>query len=181
MGWVGLGWIFLIHHDMLDKKIPLTWPMHTPTICISALQSQRHFLDDILSKPSSNIFRWFRKPTRIASKDSSVIIYKLFEDEIIENAKTLLEDSTKEGYKPKKTESKHHWWMLPGQTELEKIGGPQFSAWTREYVPAYRLQIDTYILNSIKFEGWKKSTKIQWEVLLMHSQMVRHAFFIKPN
>lgn len=149
-------------------------------ICISALQStERHFLDDILSKPSSNIFRWFRKPTRIASKDSSVIIYKLFEDEIIENAKTLLEDfnSTKEGYRPKKTESKHHWWMLSGQTELEKIGGPQFSAWTREYVPAYRLQIDTDILKNIKFEGWKKSTNNRWEVLLTHSQMVRHAFF----
>ncbi|XP_075664003.1 uncharacterized protein LOC142633648 isoform X3 [Castanea sativa] len=144
-------------------------------ICISALQStERHFLDDILSKPSSNIFHWFRKPTRIASKDSSVIIYKLFEDEIIENAKTLLEDfnSTKEGYKPMKTESKHHWWMLSGQTELEKIGGPQFSAWTREYVPAYRLQIDTDILKNIKFEGWKKSTNNRWEVLLTHSQMV---------
>ncbi|XP_030971997.1 uncharacterized protein LOC115992088 isoform X1 [Quercus lobata] len=144
-------------------------------ICISALQStERHFLDNILSKPSSNIFRWFRKPTRIASKDSSVIIYELFEDEIIENAKTLLEDfnSTKEGYKPKKTESKHHWWMLSGQTELEKIGGPQFSAWTREYVPAYRLQIDTDILKNIKFEGWKKSTNNVWEVLLTHSQMV---------
>ncbi|KAM3700417.1 hypothetical protein ACB098_05G094400 [Castanea mollissima] len=144
-------------------------------ICISALQStERHFLDDILSKPSSNIFRWFRKPTRIASKDSSVIIYKLFEDEIIENAKTLLEDfnSTKEGYKPMKKESKHHWWMLSGQTELEKIGGPQFSAWTREYVPAYRLQIDTDILKNIKFEGWKKSTNNRWEVLLTHSQMV---------
>ena len=149
-------------------------------ICISALQStERHFLDGILSKPSSNIFRWFRKPIRIASKDSSVIIYKLFEDEIIENAKTLLEDfnSTKEGYKPKKTESMHHWWMLSGQTELEKIGGPQFSAWTREYVPAYRLQIDTDILKNIKFEGWKKSTNNRWEVLLTHSQMVRHAFF----
>ncbi|XP_065619039.1 uncharacterized protein LOC112020120 isoform X3 [Quercus suber] len=144
-------------------------------ICISALQStERHFLDNILSKPSSNIFRWFRKPTRIASKDSSVIIYELFEDEIIENAKTLLEDfnSTKEGYKPQKTESKHHWWMLSGQTELEKIGGPQFSAWTMEYVPAYRLQIDTDILKNIKFEGWKKSTNNRWEVLLTHSQMV---------
>ena len=158
--WVGLGWIFLTHHDRLGQKIPLTRSMHTPTICISALQSQIHFLDNILSKPSSNIFRWFRKPTRIASKDSSVIIYKLFEDEIIENAKTLLEDfnSTKEGYKPKKTESKNHWWMLSGQTELEKIGGPQFSAWTREYVPAYRLQIDTDILE-YKIWGLEKIYK----------------------
>lgn len=144
-------------------------------ICVSVLQTtERHFLDNILGKPSRNIFRWFRKPTRIASKDSSVIIYKLFDDEIVENAKALLEsfNSTKEGFKLKETESKHHWWMLSGQAELEKIGGPQFSAWTREYVPAYRLQIDTDILKDIKFEGWKESAKNRWEVLLTHSQMV---------
>ncbi|XP_062162628.1 uncharacterized protein LOC133869603 isoform X2 [Alnus glutinosa] len=144
-------------------------------VCISALQStEKHFLDNILGNLSSNFFRWFRKPKRIASKDSSVIIYQLFEDYVVENAKTLLENfnSTKERFKTKKTESNHHWWMPLGYAELEKIGGPEFSAWTSEYVPAYRLQIDTDRLRNIKFKGWKNSAQNRWEVLLTHSQMV---------
>ncbi|KAE7995776.1 hypothetical protein FH972_000544 [Carpinus fangiana] len=144
-------------------------------VCISALQStEKHFLDNILGNLSSNFFRWFRKPKRIVSKDSSVIIYQLFEDDVVENAKTLLENfnSTKESFKTKKKESNHHWWMPLGYAELEKIGGPDFSAWTSEYVPAYRLQIDTDRLRNIKFKGWKNSAQNRWEVLLTHSQMV---------
>ncbi|XP_059439590.1 uncharacterized protein LOC132172155 isoform X2 [Corylus avellana] len=144
-------------------------------VCLSALQStEKHFLDNILGNLSSNFFRWFRKPKRIASKDSSVIIYQLFENDVVENAKTLLENfnSTKESFKTKKTESNHHWWLPLGYAELEKIGGPDFSAWTSEYVPAYRLQIDTDRLRNIKFKGWKNSAQNRWEVLLTHSQMV---------
>ncbi|KAG2687743.1 hypothetical protein I3760_09G064700 [Carya illinoinensis] len=143
--------------------------------CIFALQSnERHFIDNILGNTSSNFFRWFRKPRRVASKDSSVIIYKLFEDEIIENAKILLEkfNSTKNNLKPKETESKHYWWMPSGHVELEKIGGPEFSAWTSEYIPAYKLQIDADRLNTIDFKGWKNYEQSRWEVLLTHSQMV---------
>lgn len=147
--------------------------------CIFALQSnERHFIDNILGNTSSNFFRWFRKPRRVASKDSSVIIYKLFEDEIIENAKILLEkfNSTKNNLKPKETESKHYWWMPSGHVELEKIGGPEFSAWTSEYIPAYKLQIDADRLNTIDFKGWKNYEQSRWEVLLTHSQMVCHSF-----
>jgi hypothetical protein len=149
-------------------------------VCISALQStEKHFLDNILGNLSINFFRWFQKPKRIVSKDSSVIICQLFEDDVVENAKTLLENfnSTKESFKTKKTESNHHWWMPLGYAELEKIGGPDFSAWTSEYVPAYRLQIDSDRLRNIKFKGWKNSAQNRWEVLLTHSQMVICSLF----
>lgn len=147
--------------------------------CISALQSnERHFLDNIFGNPSRNFFRWFRKARRIASKDSSVIIYKLFEEEIIENVKFLLENfnSTKNNLKPKETESKHYWWMPSGHMELEKIGGPEFSAWTSEYAPAYKLQINADRFNTTDFKGWRNYEQSWWEVLLTHSQMVCHSF-----
>lgn len=64
-----------------------------------------------------------------------------------------------------------------GYAELEKIGGPEFSAWTSEYVPAYRLQIDTDRLRNITFKGWKNSAQNRWEVLLTHSQMVIRSLF----
>ncbi|KAI4296834.1 hypothetical protein L6164_036756 [Bauhinia variegata] len=53
-----------------------------------------------------------------------------------------------------------------------KIGGSDFSAWTSEYVPAYRLEINANRMGDTKFEGWKKSAENRWEVLLTHSQMV---------
>ncbi|KAK3198682.1 hypothetical protein Dsin_022097 [Dipteronia sinensis] len=66
--------------------------MLAQVVCMSALQStERHFLDDLSMRNYSKIFSWFRKPKKLVSNDSSVIIYKLFEDELIENAKSLLE------------------------------------------------------------------------------------------
>ncbi|KAH9748888.1 Deneddylase [Citrus sinensis] len=144
-------------------------------VCLSALQStESHFLDNSLRKTSSYFFRWFQKPKRITSKDSSVVVYKLFEDEIVENAKTLLEtfNSTKESIKPVKMRSKHLWWTPSAHSKLEKIGGREFSIWTSENVPAYRLEIDVSRYNDVKLEGWRKSAENRWEILLTHSQMV---------
>ncbi|KAL9455986.1 hypothetical protein AB3S75_005253 [Citrus x aurantiifolia] len=114
------------------------------------------------------------KPKRITSKDSSVVVYKLFEDEIVENAKTLLEtfNSTKESIKPVKMRSKHLWWTPSAHSKLEKIGGREFGIWTSENVPAYRLEIDVSRYNDVKLEGWRKSAENRWEILLTHSQMV---------
>ncbi|KAL6333267.1 hypothetical protein AAG906_028450 [Vitis piasezkii] len=144
-------------------------------ICISALQTtERHFLNNLLGQTSNNFFKWFHKPKSVASKDSSVIMYELFEDEIVENAKNLLENfnSMKANYKCIETKTKYHWWTSSAISKLEKIGGPEFSTWTSEYIPAYRLQIDPDKLKSVKFEGWKRSAENRWEVLLTHSQMV---------
>ncbi|XP_050367287.1 uncharacterized protein LOC126785704 [Argentina anserina] len=142
-------------------------------VCISALQNtEKQFLEDYTGNTPSNFLHWFQKSKQTVSKDSSVIIYKLFEDEIVENAKSLLEhfNSTKNSFKSVKAKSK--WWTPSALSKLEKIGGPGFSSWTSEYVPAYKLQIDANRYKYVKFEGWRKCGENSWEVLLTHSQMV---------
>ncbi|XP_021830231.1 uncharacterized protein LOC110770401 isoform X1 [Prunus avium] len=144
-------------------------------VCISALENtERQFLEDCVGKTKSNLVHWFRKPKRTVSKDSSVVIYKLFEDEIVDNAKSLLKNFnlTKGSFKPVKTKSKCYRWTPTALSRLEKIGGPEFSSWTSEHVPAYRLQIDANQHKDVKFEGWRKSAENWCEVLLTHSQMV---------
>ncbi|THG09176.1 hypothetical protein TEA_004252 [Camellia sinensis var. sinensis] len=148
-------------------------------VCLAALEStERHFLRNSLGRTSNNFFHWFHKPERIASTDSSVTIYKLFDDEIIASAKSLLEtfNSEKGNYKPLQSNVNYSWWTLPIYSKLEKIGGPEFITWINEYVPAYLLQIDTDRLHNVKFEGWKKSAENRWEVLLTHFQMVLDSF-----
>ncbi|XP_065878726.1 uncharacterized protein [Euphorbia lathyris] len=145
-------------------------------VCIAALQNtEGNFLHGFTGNTSGGFLSWFQKPKRIMSKDSSVIIYKLLEDEILANAKSLLENfnSTKESWL--KMRQKCNWWMPVTQTKLEQIGGPDFSAWTTEYVPAYRLQINADKFIDAKFEGWTRSVENMWEVLLTHSQMVELA------
>ncbi|KVH96979.1 uncharacterized protein LOC112522442 [Cynara cardunculus var. scolymus] len=149
--------------------------MIAEVISISALENtKKDFLDNSLGRSSFDIFRLFQKPEKFFSKDSSVILYKVLEDEVVQGAKSLLErfNSMKSSYKPKEKASKFNWWPWPVFSKLEKIGGPEFSAWASEYVPAYRLQIDSDKLRDLKFEGWKESAKNRWEVLLTHSQMV---------
>ncbi|KAJ7968634.1 Deneddylase [Quillaja saponaria] len=68
--------------------------------------------------------------------------------------------------------SKYHWLKPSYYSQLKKIGGSDFSAWTSEYVSTYRLEIDNDRLNGAKFEGWRRSTQNRWEVLLTHSQMI---------
>ncbi|MFQ6643578.1 hypothetical protein Gotur_017623 [Gossypium turneri] len=144
-------------------------------VCISALQStEKHFLENLLGKTPSNFFRWFRKSKGIVSKDSSVVLHKVFEDEIVENARNLLEsfNSSKESFNATDLRQKNYWWTHPLQSKLEKNGGHEFSAWTSEYIPAYRLEIDANTLKNVKFEGWRESNGSRWQVLLTHSQMV---------
>lgn len=150
--------------------------MIAEVISISALENtKKDFLDNPLGRSSFDIFRLFQKPEKFISKDSSVILYKVLEDEVVEGAKSLLEkfNSMKSSFnKPKETASKFNWWPWSVFSKLEKIGGPEFSAWASEYVPAYRLQINSDKLRDLKFKGWKESAKNRWEVLLTHSQMV---------
>ncbi|PWA86153.1 hypothetical protein CTI12_AA143660 [Artemisia annua] len=148
--------------------------MLAEVISVSALEStKKDFLDNSLGRSSYNIFRLFQKPENISSRDSSVILYKVLEDEVIESAQSLFEkfQSMKAGYKPKETSLKFNWWPWSVFSKLEKIMGREFSAWVSEYVPAYRLQMDNEKLRDLKFEGWKESAKVRWEVLLTHSQM----------
>ncbi|XP_058771507.1 uncharacterized protein LOC131644913 [Vicia villosa] len=144
-------------------------------VCVSALQStQKQFLDKSQDGSRNGFFHWFQKPERIQSKDSAVILHKLFEDEIVENARSLLDKYhvMKDAFKPVKIQSGRFWWKPSYYEKLEKIGGSDFSAWTSEYVPAYRLEIDPKVMGDAKFQGWKMSAENRLEVLLTHSQMV---------
>ncbi|XP_076901766.1 uncharacterized protein LOC143556293 [Bidens hawaiensis] len=144
--------------------------MLAEVVSVSALETtKKEFLDN-----SYNVFGWFKKPEMFISKDASVVLYKVLEDEVVENAKRLLEtfNSMKESYQVCEGSMKFNWWPLSVIMKLEKIGGREFGAWVSEYVPAYRLQIDSGKLSDLKFEGWKEFDNNRWEVLLTHSQMV---------
>ncbi|KAF5760751.1 hypothetical protein HanXRQr2_Chr16g0757091 [Helianthus annuus] len=159
----------------LSSSDETTISMLAEVISVSALEStKKDFLDNSLGVSSYNIFRLFKKSEKVTSKDSSVILYKVLEDEVVENAKSLLEtfNSMKESYTPPETLLKFNWWPLSAISKLEKIGGHEFGAWVTEYVPAYKLQIDSEKIRDLKFEGWREFDKNRWEVLLTHSQMV---------
>lgn len=125
-----------------------------------------------MGKAKFPFFKWLTKHTRIASRDCSVVLHKVFDDE--QNTDHLLEyfQSRKENFKLADTRQRSRWWNMSANSKLEKIGGPGFSHWASEYLPAYRLEIDTTILADLKLEGWRKSSENKWEVLLTHSQMV---------
>ncbi|KAJ7968633.1 Deneddylase [Quillaja saponaria] len=149
--------------------------MLAEAICTFALQStERQFINNFSSRNAGNFFHWFQNSKRIGSKGSSVILRKLFEHEILDNAKNLLEtyNSKKNSFIAMKGNSKYHWLKPSYYSQLKKIGGSDFSAWTSEYVSTYRLEIDNDRLNGAKFEGWRRSTQNRWEVLLTHSQMI---------
>ncbi|KAJ4868164.1 Uncharacterized protein Rs2_50292 [Raphanus sativus] len=144
-------------------------------ICISALQNtKKHFLDDYLGKAKFPFLKWLTKHKRFASRDSSVVLHKVFDDELNENTNQLLEyfQSSKENFQVSDTRQRSRWWNLSASSKLEKIGGAGFSNWASEYLPAYRLEIDSAILGDVKLEGWRKSGENKGEVLLTHSQMV---------
>lgn len=76
---------------------------------------------------------------------------------------------------------KHRWWAPPSYSRLVKYGGPGFSDWTSEFIPAYRLQIDAHTFKDTRLEGWQKLADNRWEVLLTHFQMVYLFFPCAPN
>lgn len=148
-------------------------------LCNLALEStQKEFFHGSAGKASGSLFDWFPKAKKSSSKDSSVIIHR-FEDEIVENAKSLVEkfNLVRKKYKMTNKKATKSAWTSLMQSKLEKIGGSEFSLWTMEYVPAYRLQIDADRLASLKFEGWKRAEGNNWEVFLTHSQMVIFLLF----
>ncbi|MCL7022035.1 hypothetical protein MKW94_015702 [Papaver nudicaule] len=142
-------------------------------VCSAVLEStERDFHQNSRGTTSRNIYGWFQKSRRIASKDGSVLIYEIHQDEILENAKAYLKNfEERKDYSSRNMKSKR-WWTPSTYSKLEKIGGPEFSDWASEYIPAYRLQIDTDKFKDVKLDSWKKSEENRWEVLLTHSQMV---------
>ncbi|KAI3439986.1 uncharacterized protein J3R85_004127 [Psidium guajava] len=148
--------------------------MLAEVVCTYALSSTEQLvLDNAREEFFSTVSRWFRKPGRFSSKDSSVILWKLFEYDMVEHSTILLEQfSTSKGkIRFDKSASKFFGWKQAVQSRLEKIGGPDFCAWLSEYVPAYRLQVDTQKLKDLKLDGWRQLDGSMQEVLLTHSQM----------
>ncbi|XP_058095760.1 uncharacterized protein LOC131241108 isoform X2 [Magnolia sinica] len=144
-------------------------------VCLCSLEStETDFLESTQGMASYKMFPWFRKRKRTTSSDSSVHIYKIPQDQIVENAENLVENFNfvKGIYRLREKKPKDRWWASPTYSRLEKIGGPEFSTWTNEYIPSYRLQIDADKFENVKFEGWQKSPDNRWEVLLTHFQMV---------
>lgn len=143
-------------------------------VCILALDStQEEFMNGSSGKALDGFFNWFSKPKQFTSNDSSVVIFR-YEDEIVENAKSLLEkfNMVRAKYKMTNKKLRRSAWPSLMHSKLEKIGGPEFSIWAREYVPAYRVEIDADRLTDLKLEGWKRTTGNKWEIFLTHSQMV---------
>lgn len=149
-------------------------------VCAAALEdTENNFLSSSANRASNRFSSWFNKRKHIASKNSSVILSNLVENEILANAKILYAKFKSERGKYKlegSSELKKSWLTPTVFSEFEKIGGPEFCAWISEYVPSYMLEIDGNILNDVKFEGWKKMEENRWGVVLTRSQMVSTFF-----
>ncbi|KAJ8568856.1 hypothetical protein K7X08_032553 [Anisodus acutangulus] len=144
-------------------------------ICLSALESMKgHLFKETPGGAAKKFFPWFHKHKSIVSKDSSVTLYNLMKCEIVANANILLQKFSSErgNYRPREGRWMSNWLTSTAYSKLEQTGGPEFIAWLNEYVPAYKLQIDSEKLGNVKFEGWKKTATNTWEVFLTHSQMV---------
>lgn len=134
--------------------------MLAEAVCLCALEiTERDFFENTHGMTSNSVLPWFQKPKRVASSDSSIYICKISQNQIIENAKNLMENfnAIKGIYRHRDMKPKGRWWVLPTYSRLDKIGGSEFSAWTNEYIPAYQLQINAEEFKNVKFVGWEKS------------------------
>ncbi|CAA6665794.1 unnamed protein product [Spirodela intermedia] len=118
-----------------------------------------------------------KSPKGLPLLNSTVCVYSIPPNQIIENAQKRLDDfiSMKGRPSKEKRKAKHNLWAPPTYSNLDKIGGTGFSDWTNEYIPAYRLQVDGKNLKDVKFKGWQKLPEDRWEVLLTHFQLVELA------
>nr|XP_010904888.1 uncharacterized protein LOC105032205 isoform X3 [Elaeis guineensis] len=147
-------------------------------ICSCVLQdTERNYHGHASDLRSNNLFDWLQKPRHNCSVDSSICIYRISECEIVGNARKHVDkfNPVKEKSLDRERKMKHRWWAPPSYSRLVKYGGPGFSDWTSEFIPAYRLQIDSHTFKDTKLEGWQKLAENRWEVLLTHFQMVELA------
>ncbi|XP_068664420.1 uncharacterized protein [Aristolochia californica] len=144
-------------------------------VCSCALEGTKEdFLKDF--RASNDFFSWLKTPRIIVSSDSSVYVYIMSENDIVESAKKLVGDFSslqgRYGHAERKRNLNVNWWLPPSHSRLHKIAGPEFSAWTSEHVASYKLQLDGSKFEDVKFQGWKKLPDNRWEVFLTHTQMV---------
>lgn len=155
--------------------------MLAEAVCSCVLESTKRGYFKIEGGTAPSIISgWFQKPQMTASSDSSVCIYSIPLNQIVENARKRLDSftSVKGRSSNQKREVKCHWWLPPTYSNLDRIGGLGFSDWANEHIPAYRLQIDSEKLKDAKFQGWQQLADNRWEALLTHSQMVYFLSFL---
>ncbi|XP_071906838.1 uncharacterized protein [Coffea arabica] len=133
---------------------------------------ESHTVGQSFGRASAKFIQWFHKPKRYVSKDSSIILHKLLDNEIAANAKILLDKFSSRRVKSMGIKSKYSWWTLSSDPELEKFNGPEFTAGLNEHIPSYRLQIDAGKFKDVKIEGGNLFATNIWEILLTHCQMV---------
>ncbi|KAG1363395.1 hypothetical protein COCNU_11G002220 [Cocos nucifera] len=128
-------------------------------ICSCVLEdTERNYHGHVGDLPSNNIFDWLQMPRHNCSVDSSICICRISEGEIVGNARKHVDkfNMVKEKSLDRRRKMKHHWWAPPSYSRLVKYGGPGFSDWTSEFIPAYRLQINSHTFKDTKMEGRQK-------------------------
>ncbi|CAM0948034.1 unnamed protein product [Alopecurus aequalis] len=111
-----------------------------------------------------------RKPN--CSSGSTVCIHRISEAEVANNAGRYLErfNLAKSSHEVRKL--KNAWWPAPKYGRLEETGGPDFILWAHEYIPSYKLQINTGAFLKTKLEGCHELANNVQEVLVSHFQLV---------
>lgn len=142
-------------------------------VCSWALKNTKmSCLKNISGSSSYRIFDWPKKFLGSSTGDSSIRICRLSQSEITNGAKDHFEKKNlaeKKSYFRK--QHKHNLLEPPNFSPLEKVTGAGFGEWAKEFVPAYKLQVDGNLFKDIKLEGLQEMPKNSWEALLTHTQM----------
>ncbi|KAG0500398.1 hypothetical protein HPP92_000470 [Vanilla planifolia] len=122
--------------------------------------------------PYDGIFHLFCKPR--GPIHSPISICQIAQSEFEKEARNHIE--TYKFLKPKSVNMvknpKECWWLPFDYSRLDVIGGSGFGTWACEFIPIYKLQMDTSKFRDVKLEGWFKQPKNRCEALLTHFQMV---------
>ncbi|PKA59105.1 hypothetical protein AXF42_Ash001198 [Apostasia shenzhenica] len=143
-----------------------------------ALESAKQvYAQDGCGLPSNSFFQWFQKLKKTSSINGSISLSKISEREIASYAKQHIRkfELVKERSFNGVNKVKYNWWLHPYLSKLDKIGGAGFGSWIAEFIPTYRLEIDTSTFGDVKLEGCHKVSSHRWEALLTHYQLVELA------
>lgn len=143
-------------------------------VCSWTLENTKmSYLKNISGSSSDGIFGWPKKFLGLSTGDSSIRICRLSQSEIKDGAKKHFEKFIMVEREPhfRKQHNKHNLLEPPNFSPLEKVAGAEFGEWAKEFVPAYKLQVDGNSFKDIKLEGLQEMPNNRWEALLTHTQM----------
>ncbi|XP_020575257.1 uncharacterized protein LOC110021194 [Phalaenopsis equestris] len=144
--------------------------------CCALESAKSNYIQEAGGLHSKSALHWFQKPPK-NSVDSSISICRISETEVAKEARNLVETYklVKGKYVNRLKKVKYTWWPPPDYSRLDLIGGPGFGSWTCEFIPAYKLQINTSVFKDLKLEGCQNVVDNRSEALLTHYQMVELA------